>query len=89
MTVFFAFTFAVCLKRCRNRWQAIAVATVTFSITALLLLQGKLPVLVLPAFFIGIIANSSAGYFLGSALQICAGAWLLGWFRRRTPTEVV
>ena len=82
MVGFVAFTFTTCWMRCRKKPQAIVVAIITLAVTALLLYSGTLFVFAVPAFLIGLTTNSSAGYFIGSAMQLAAGAWLLGWFGR-------
>ena len=79
---FFCFTYAVCLMRCQTKSQAIVAATIAFCITAVLLLPGMLPVVLLPACFVGLLSNSTLGYFFGSMLQITVGIWLLSWFRQ-------
>jgi hypothetical protein len=82
MLGFAVFTFAVCFMRCQKRWKAFVVAVITLGILALpRFLPGSLSVV--PAFVIGISMNSSTGFYIGSALQIGIGAWLLGWFSRR------
>lgn len=82
MAEFFCFTCAVCLMRCRTKWQAVVAATVAFCMTAVLLLRGMFPVVFLPACFVGLLSNSTLGYIFGSLLQITIGIWLLNWFRQ-------
>ncbi len=82
MVVFFVFTLVVCWMRSGRKGMAIIVAIISFGITALLL-SFKMPFfVVLPAFFLGMVTHSSIGYFVGSALQIIVGGWLLGWFNK-------
>jgi hypothetical protein len=82
MLGFAVFTFAVCFIRCQKRWQAFMVAIITLGIMALpRFLPGLLSVV--PAFMIGILMNSTTGFYIGSALQIGIGAWLLGWYSQR------
>lgn len=81
---FVVFTFIVCWMRCRKNRQAIVVAIIALALTTLLLYPSRFPIVfILPAFFIGFATDSSAGYYVGSTLQIIIGAWLLGWFGRR------
>jgi hypothetical protein len=90
MIGFIFFTFTVCRIRCGKQWQGILVAVITLGMTALLLFSPIiLFFLVLPAFFIGLTTDSSAGYYLGSALQIFIGAWLLGWLGRRKAAAII
>jgi hypothetical protein len=90
MIGFIFFTFAVCRIRCGKQWQGILVSVITLGMTVLLLFSPIiLFLLVLPAFFIGLTTDSSAGYYIGSAIQIIVGAWLLGWFRRRKAATTI
>jgi hypothetical protein len=77
---FLLFTFLVCRKKCRESKQTFVVTVIVIGLT--ILVQKTFAVLAVPAFFLGLITNSSAGYLIGSAIQIVAGAWLLGWFNR-------
>lgn len=76
------FTFALCFIRCQRRWQALVAAVVTLCILALPRFSPRALQLV-PALLFGVTMDSSAGYYIGSALQIGIGAWLLFWFSRR------
>jgi hypothetical protein len=82
MVGFAVFTFAVCWVRCQKRWQAIVVAIFALGIMALPLFSPGL-LSIVPALAIGVATDSSAGYYIVAALQICVGVWLLGWFRRK------
>jgi hypothetical protein len=84
------FTVNVCRTYCGKQWQGIFVAIITFGITALLLLLPGIALIILvPAFFIGLTTDSSAGYYIGSAFQIFFGAWLLGWLGRRKASATI
>jgi hypothetical protein len=84
MIAFVVFTFAVCWLRCQKRWQAIVAAVITLGILALPLFSAGF-LSIVPALAIGVATDSSAGYYIVAAVQICVGAWLLGWVRRPTP----
>ena len=75
------FTFRVCLARSEKVWHGIMIATITCAITVVFMSPMPL-VILLPAFLIGFITNSSVCYFFGSAFQFVGGAFLLGWFGR-------
>jgi hypothetical protein len=90
MIGFIFFTFTVCRIRCGKQWLGTLVAVITLGMTALLLFSPIiLFILVLPAFFIGLTTDSSAGYYIGSAIQIIVGAWLLGWLGRRKAAATI
>jgi hypothetical protein len=84
MVAFAVFTFAVCWMRCQKRWQAIVVAVITLGILALPRCSPDF-LSIIPAFAIGEAMDSSVGYFVVAVIQVCVGAWLLGWFSRRKP----
>jgi hypothetical protein len=89
MIAFVIFTFTICHIRCGKQWLGTLVAVIALGMTALLLFSPIiLFLLVLPAFFIGFATDSSSGYYIGSALQIIVGAWLLGWLGRRKTTAI-
>ncbi len=82
------FTFFACYHRCLKESHGIITTLVSLGIILSLTFG---PMLVpglfyftwlLPTAFIGMSTNSSAGYYVGAALQIVVGGWLLGWFRR-------
>lgn len=78
-TVIFAFT--VCLSRCQRRAQGLASALVAISVVLVLVACREFWVL-FPAVLLGKATHSSVGWYLGSAIQLGIGAWLLGWFDR-------
>ena len=77
---FLLLAFIVCRKKCPDKRQALIVAVVAMCLT--LLAQGTVAMLAIPAFLVGLATNSSAVSLIVSAIQIVAGAWLLGWFNR-------
>jgi len=87
MIGFVVLTFAACWMRCQRRWQAIAVALITLGILALPLYSPSF-LSIVPALAIGIATDSSANYYIVAAVQICIGAWLLGWFSRKMPPHI-
>jgi hypothetical protein len=90
-----SFTFFVCYKRCLKDSHAIFTAIATLGIIATLTLGPIFcPSLfsllfVVPVVLIGMSTGGSIGYYIGAALQIFAGAWLLGWFKlRKAPKHL-
>jgi DNA-directed RNA polymerase subunit RPC12/RpoP len=83
------FIFFTCYDHCVKQSHGIITAITTICITALLtigplFLPGLFPFLwFLPAVLIGMSTGLSVGYYIGAAVQVFAGAWLLGWFGRK------
>jgi hypothetical protein len=77
------FIFAVCTSRCRRRSHGVATGLVTLTIAALLQFGPGVWLLLVPAVLFGGPSNSSVGLYVGAALQLAVGAWLLGWFGKR------
>jgi len=83
------FTFFACYNRCLKESHGIITVAITLGIIALLTLGPMfVPSLFsflwfVPVVLLGMSTGLSAGYYIGAALQIFAGAWLLGWFRQR------
>jgi hypothetical protein len=83
------FTFFVCYNRCQKESHCIITTIITLGIVASLTFGPMfVPSLfsflrLVPVVLIGMSTGLSAGYYIGAALQIFIGVWLLGWFRRR------
>jgi hypothetical protein len=88
------FTFFACYNHCLKESHGIITAIITFSIIASLTLGPMfVPSLFsflwcMPVVLLGMGTGISAGYYIGAALQVFAGAWLLGWFRQRKPPDI-
>ena len=89
------FTLIVCCRRCQSRAQGVSTAIAAVGVFALLqygpmLLPGLFYLLwFLPVIFLGLGTGHSAGYYVGAALQVLAGAWLLGWFGTRKSQDEI
>jgi hypothetical protein len=89
------FTFIVCYNRCQKKSHGVITAIITFGIICLLtFMPFFVPRLasflwLVPTVIFTIITNSSVFFYIGAALQIFAGAWLLGWFRQQKPPNNV
>ena len=82
------FTFAICWIRCQKSWQAILVAIIALGLMAMpVFVPGFL--WIVPGVAFGVTTDSSPGYYVGSAFQLAAGAWLLGWFNRRKTQDAL
>jgi len=81
MTGFVIFTFSMGWMYCQKRWHAMFVTAISIMVW-FLFFRGTFLMFVLPAFLIGLTTNLSAGYYLGSALQIFIGVWLLRCLKR-------
>jgi hypothetical protein len=86
------FTFFVCYNRCRKKSHGIITAIITFGIIGILtfllpLAPGAVPFLwVIPLIMLLAITKVSASIYIGAAIQIIVGIWLLGCFgQRKTP----
>jgi hypothetical protein len=76
------FIFLVCKARCLKLWQGVVTALVTLAFAAYLKLAPGVLWLLLPAVFLGVAMNGSLGFYIGGALQLALGAWLIGWLHR-------
>jgi hypothetical protein len=89
------FTFFVCYHRCLKESHGVVTAIVSFVIIASLTFGPMfVPSLfdfdwLIPAVVIGMSTGSSAGYYIGAALQVVVGVWLLAWFRRTPPNTAL
>ncbi len=77
-------TFWLCQARCHGRFRAFATAgliVLALAVLALLprLLPGAASFWCVPAVMFGNGGSSSAGCYVGAALQSAAGVWLLVW----------
>ncbi len=89
------FTSFVCLKRCQKKSHGVITTIITLGFIGLLtFVPGFAPSLVSfsvvnPMLLVGAVifltTESSAGLYIGAALQVAVGVWLLGWFRQRKP----
>ncbi len=92
------FTFFICYNRCQKKTHGIITAIITLGIIALLTVglsslvyipypECQVIPLLVPMIALGLTTGFSAGYYIGAALQIVVGAWLLGWFKPRNDQE--
>ena len=84
------FTSFVCFNGCQKKSHSVITAIITLGIIGLLTFMLFVPslaffCLLLPVLVIGVITGLLAGSYIGAALQIAVGVWLLGWFRQRKP----
>jgi hypothetical protein len=75
------FAFAACLSRCEAKAIGVISALAAIAVTFALFIFRPL-LLLFPAVLLGKLTHSSVGWYLGSMLQLGAGAWLLGWVDR-------
>jgi hypothetical protein len=86
-----SFTFFVCYSRCLKESHIIIATIVTIVIIASSTVGARFspslfPIMLsVPVVVLGMNTGLSAFFYIGAALQIFAGAWLLGWFRQRKP----
>jgi hypothetical protein len=86
------FTFFVCYNRCQKKSHGIITAILAFGIIGLLTFMPMFVPRLISFFWLVPVLNvvvllGSVGFYIGAALQIFAGAWLLGWFRRQKPAN--
>ena len=85
------FTFFVSYNRCQRKSHGVITAIITLGIIGLLTFMPMfVPSVVsilwlVPLVVVVIITKLSAGIYIGAALQMFVGIWLLGWFRKREP----
>src|SRR5262249_15507395 len=74
----------VCVARCewpRHGWLS-ALAAILLILGVFVIPPARIALALLPPLVLGAVMKSSLGWYLGSALQFGAGAWLLGWTER-------
>jgi hypothetical protein len=89
------FTFFVCYHRCLKESHGVITAIISFAIIVSLTFGPMFAASLfdftrlVPAVLIGMSTGSSAGYYIGAALQVVVGVWLLDWFRRTPPNTAL
>lgn len=90
------FTFFVCLNRCRKTSHGIVTAIIAFGIIGILtFLPLVVPISisfflwVVPLLMLLVITKVSASIYIGAAIQIIVGVWLLGCFGKRKAPDAL
>lgn len=83
------FTFFACYNRCLRESHGIITALITFAVIFLqtighiFISSFVIFLYFVPVLVFGIALGSPIFFYVGGALQVLIGAWLLGWFRHR------